>query len=339
LKKGYPSSHFKIEAVVKRFGNSARNSMRADFAVLDCPVSAIHSGDVDTLLRHAIVLCEVKRDNTAADYVKNTQVKPLLDFAKDDHCIAVYWDNVDQRVFWTERQKNKLTVKEGPLAILPKSGARIMLKPLTFADTRPSTSLIDLFDRIEDLLHRSSIDLDQRYSVMLQLLLTKLYDEHGHISKRNADLDIQDFESMGYGPTNALKQFNIVAAKAISHYQRYLPKPVDTTLPAKVTGSTLLEICKLLAPVRLTASKREVIQVFYMRFAKALYKWDLAQYFTPPTVTDFIVDILNPQNLEHIKDPACGSADFLTAAFHKGRDLDPKYADCLWGADNSKNAV
>ncbi|EKD9558154.1 N-6 DNA methylase, partial [Salmonella enterica] len=76
-----------------------------------------------------------------------------------------------------------------------------------------------------------------------------------------------------------------------------------------------------------------------MKFAKDLYRWDLAQYFTPPTVTDFIIDMLNPQFGEHLKDPACGSADFLVAAFHKGRSIDKNYADCLWGSDNSMNAV
>lgn len=339
LKKGYPPTHFKIEAIVKKFGNSERNSMRADFAVLDRPVTAIASGDVDSLLQHAILLCEVKRENTGNEYVKNSQVKPLLDFAKDDHCLALYWDNVDQRVFWTERVKNKRSIKEGPLPILPKYGATIKLKPLSFDDTRASDSLLELFDRIENLLHTSSIDLDQRFSVMLQLLLTKLYDEHAHARKPATELDIQDYEALGYGASNALKHFNSIVAKAIGHYQRYLPKEVDKKLHSKVSGEVLLVICKLLAPVRLIASKRDVIQVFYMKFAKGLYKWDLAQFFTPPTVTDFIVDILNPQSLEHIKDPACGSADFLTAAFHKRRELDLNYADCIWGSDNSKNAV
>lgn len=313
--------------------------MRADFAVLDRPITAIASGDVDSLLEHAVLLCEVKRENTGNEYVKTTQVKPLLDFAKDDHCIALYWDNVDQRVFWTERVKNKRSTKEGPLPILPKYGAAIKLKPLNFDDTRSSDSLIDLFDRIENILHAQSIDLDQRFSVMLQLLLTKLYDEHAHARKPTAAMDIQDYEALGYSASNALKHFNSIVTKAIGHYQRYLPKEVDKKLHTKVTGEALLEICKLLAPVRLIASKRDVIQVFYMKFAKGLYKWDLAQFFTPPTVTDFIVDILNPQSLEHMKDPACGSADFLTAAFHKRRELDLNYAECIWGADNSKNAV
>jgi type I restriction enzyme M protein len=136
-----------------------------------------------------------------------------------------------------------------------------------------------------------------------------------------------------------LKKQTAVPKIAKSLFVQRFPKEVDKKLHTKVSGEVLLEICKLLAPVRLIASKREVIQSFYMKFAKGLYKWDLAQFFTPPTVTDFIVDILNPQSLEHIKDPACGSADFLTAAFHKRRDIDKNYADCIWGADNSKNAV
>ncbi len=339
LGKGYPQSHFKIEAVVKRFGNSARNSMRADFAVLDRPIAALSTGDVNSLLKHAILLCEVKRDNAASDYVKNNQVEPLLDFAKDDKCLALYWDNVDQRVFWTTREKGKRVVHEGALALLPKYGRDIKLKPLSFNDTKATDNLIGLFDRIADLLHQTSVDLDQRFSVMLQLILTKLYDEHLHEGKPSEELEIQDYATLGYTPSNALKTFNAIVTKAVRHYQMHLPRNVDQTLPTKVTGDTLLEICKILSPIRLTASRRDVIQAFYMKFAKGLYKWDLAQFFTPPTVTDFIVDILNPQSLERIKDPACGSADFLTAAFHKRRYTDHNYADCIWGADNSKNAV
>ena len=48
---------------------------------------------------------------------------------------------------------------------------------------------------------------------------------------------------------------------------------------------------------------------------------------------------INPQFGEHIADPACGSADFLVAAFRIGRKYNPGFADCIWGVDNSTNAV
>ena len=38
-------------------------------------------------------------------------------------------------------------------------------------------------------------------------------------------------------------------------------------------------------------------------------------------------------------EPACGSADFLVAAFRAARKFNPGFADCIWGIDNSPNAV
>jgi type I restriction enzyme M protein len=194
IKLGYPKDNIKIEAIVKKFGNAGRNSLRADLAVLDIPVAQLNSGDVDSLLEHAVLLCEVKRDNNKSNYVANTQVKPLLDFSVLHKCIALYWDNVDQRVFWYDYKKGgKKTMKEGALALLPKYGRDINVKPLTFADLHPTDELTGLFDRIEDLLHAASIDLDQRFSVMLQLLLTKLFDEHGHAGNPGEELEVQDY--------------------------------------------------------------------------------------------------------------------------------------------------
>jgi type I restriction enzyme M protein len=117
----------------------------------------------------------------------------------------------------------------------------------------------------------------------------------------------------------------------------YLPRPIEKKLP--ITATTLLDVMEILAPIKIIASNQEVVQTFYMHFAKHLYKWDLAQFFTPVTVSDFIATVLNPSFGEHIKDPACGSADFLTSAFRLGSQVDHNYAQCVWGADNSANAV
>lgn len=337
INHGYPKENIKIEAVIKRFGNSGRNSFRADLAVLDTPIKNINSGDVEQLLQHAIVLGEVKRDNNDYHQAKNTQVEPMLDFATRDDCVGLYWDDVEQRVFWQERVDGKRDRREGSLALLPSFGHKIKVQPLKFTDITPSDSLLDVFGRIENILHGASIDPEERYNVILQLLLTKLFDEHAHESKPNDPLEIQDFQALGVSPNLALSQFNELLEKAAKYYGRYLPRPVNSTL--SVTSDTLIEIMQILAPIKIIASKHSVIQAFYMYFAKHLYRWDLAQYFTPTTVTDFIVNILNPRFGEHIKDPACGSADFLTAAFRLGRQFDPNYAQCVWGSDNSTNAV
>lgn len=336
LDQGYPREHVKVEAVVKKFGHGGRNSMRADLAVLDVPVATL-SGGVDELLEHSLVLAEVKREHGAADQSKHTQVKPLLDFSKRDDCIALYWDDVEQRVYWQEWVKGKRQDREGPLALLPRYGDKVNVQPLTFQDLQPTDSLLGVFRRIEDILHAAAVDPEQRYGVILQLLLAKLYDEHAHQSRTTDRLDIQDFAALSTAPSLALSQFNTVLASAASFYGKYLPRPVDPKL--SITGTTLIDILQVLGPVKIIASKHSVVQAFYMYFAKHLYRWDLAQYFTPTTVTTFIVEVFNLRFGEHVKDPACGSADFLTAAFRIGRTFDSNYADNVWGSDNSTNAV
>lgn len=337
IANGYPPENIKIEPIVKKFGNSGRNSFRSDFAILDVPTNSINTSDVDILLEHAIIICEVKRDNAKSDYVKHTQVKPMLDFSKLDKCLGLYWDNIEQRVFWQETKKGKREVKEGPLTFLPEYGNDIQTKPITFNDTKPSDSLIEVFERIEDILHQAAFDPEKRYEIILQLLLAKIFDEHSFEGRPDKPMGIQDFTVLGTPNVTAQKKFDKLLSKAVSYYEKHLPNKIPSTAP--LTPDTTVDILKILAPIRITHSKRDIIQTFYMKFAKDLYRWDLAQFFTPTTVTDFIVDIVNPQFGDHVCDPACGSADFLVAAFHVGREFNHGYADCVWGVDNSANAV
>ena len=337
MKRGYPKDNFIIEPIIKKFGNSGRNSFRSDFAVLDVPVVSINTRDPDFLLTHTLLICEVKRDNAKANYVKSTQVRPMLDFAKLEKCIGLYWDNIEQRVFWTDIENGIREIKEGPLSYIPVFGDNIKTVPLCFNNSIPSHSLLDAFNRIEDILHQSAFDPEKRYEIILQLLLTKIFDEHAFEARPTEPLGIQDFSVLGTPSDIAKVRFEKILERAVSFYEKHLPNKLPKTLP--INGDTLIEILRILAPIRIIHSKRDVIQTFYMKFAKDLYRWNLAQYFTPPTVTDYIVDVLNPQFGEHICDPACGSADFLVAAFRVGRKFNPAYADCVWGVDNSSNAV
>jgi type I restriction enzyme M protein len=337
IKKGYPKQNFKVEATIKKFGHGGKNSFRADLAVLDVPVANINTSKVDELLGHAVLLGEIKRDSAKAAYTKETQVEPMLDFSHDEDCIALYWDDLGGRIYWREKKNGKRVDHEAPAQSIPAFGAKPSVKPLTLNDTQPSDSLLDVFERIEDTLHAASIDPEARYGIILQLLLAKLYDEHSHAAKASAPLDLQDFKALGAKPATALAAANKLLAKAVSYYGKFLPRAVEKKLP--LTADTLLQVTEVLAPIRIVSSSHEVIQTFYMHFAKHLYKWDLAQFFTPITVCDFMAQVLAPRFGQHIKDPACGSADFLVSAYRIGSQFDPNYAQAVWGTDNSENAV
>lgn len=337
ISKGYPKENFWIEPIIKRFGNSGRNSFRSDFAVLDVPADTIGTKTPDEILKHAILICEVKRDNAKSNYVKETQVKPILDFATNQNTIGLYWDNIDRRVFWIEINDNIKEIKEGPVSFIPPFGLTVKTVPLTFETIEPTDNLIDTFSRIEDILHQAAYDHEKRYEIILQLLLAKIFDEHQYEIRSTEPLEIQDFKSIGTSPEMAKKKMADIVKRAVSFYSKHLPNKISDKLI--LSGEQLSQVLQILAPIKITHSKRDVVQTFYMKFAKDLYKWDMAQYFTPTSVTDFLVDIVNPQFGEHVADPACGSADFLVAAFRKLREFNPGYADCVWGVDNSPNAV
>lgn len=341
LSLGYDAKKIKIEAVVAKFGHGGKNSFRCDFAILDVDASMIdmNSPDaVDDLLQHAVVLAEIKRDSSKADYVRKTQVEPLLKFAPRKDTIALYWDGVNPRVFWKEDDGKKAVIKGGPIALLPKPGKSIKATPLTPPDLLPPDSLIDVFSRIEDILHGASVSLEERYEVMLQLILAKIYDEHESESHPSERCAFQDFESIGMTPKVAAKDLNGVLASAVSFYGAHLPKAIEDRF--QIDDDVLAYCGQVITPHLITAANKEVIQTFYMKFAKDLYRWDLAQYFTPPTVTDFIVEALNPASGELVKDPACGSADFLVATFHRSRARKIKNAvDMTYGSDDDKKAV
>lgn len=338
---GYDAKCFKIEAVVAKFGHGGKSSFRCDFAILDIDASMIDMSTpdaVEELLQHAVVLAEIKRDDSKADYVRKTQVEPLLKFAPKKDTIALYWDGVSPRVFWKEDDGTKSIIRGGPIALLPRPGKSIKANPLTYSDLIPPESLIDVFSRIEDILHGASISLEERYEVMLQIILAKIYDEHESESNPTAPCAFQDFESTGTPPKSAAKDMNQVLSSAVGFYSTHLPKEIEDRF--HIDDDILAYSGQVMAPHLITAANKEVIQTFYMKFAKDLYRWDLAQYFTPPTVTDFIVEALNPASGELVKDPACGSADFLVATFHRSRARKIKNAaDMTFGSDDDKKAV
>lgn len=335
LELGYPKEHFIIEPVVQYLGNSGRNSLRADFAVLDCPATG--GKGVEWILAHAVVLAEIKRDSKKADAAKANQVEPLLGFATRADCLALYWDDVNQLAFWQTWQDGIRQTIHAPAAAIPRQGDPAGVRRLKYEDLRTDSPIREVFQRVEDVLHSGGIGPNSRFDVMLQLLLAKIHDENG-AKIANSDMIIQDYRSLDVSYSSALGIFTELLGQAVNYYSKHLPSSVSKKL--QLPESTFSEAVALLAPHALTAASNSVVQDFYMYFAKGLYKWDLAQYFTPPPITQFIIDIIAPGWDGDVLDPACGSADFLTAAYRRGVRLSfPNYASKVWGTDNSKEAV
>lgn len=336
---GYPKENFVVEPIITKLGNEGRNSLRADFAVLEVPYEkSMNEKDIQ---KYALILGEVKRDSKDAKKAERYQVEPLLGFAKNTQCVAVYWDNVNQFCFWREYDSsNKVSILQAPIEMLPNFGQKPGTKALTFADLREEPPMKEMFKEIEDILHVEGFSESKRFQVMLQLLLSKIYDELEAMNGNSLNyvMCMQDYRMLKYSSKAAFNEYSGLVTEAVNYYQNHLPEKLDT-LPI-INTNILYKLASIISPYKFTSASHSVVQDFYMYFARGIYRWDLAQHFTPPAVTNFIIDIISPTWKQNVLDPACGSADFLASAYRRGVESGYKnYADNIHGFDISKESV
>lgn len=270
LKKKYPKSHFKIETTLLRFGNKGRNSFRTDFVVFDTPSKELVGASIEEIKEHIVLIAEIKRDNADAEEAKAMQVKPAMAFIPDASALGVYWDDIEQRLFYFVQQGKKRKVEEAPINKLPEWGDHLESTALGYHDLQPAHNLLKTFRQLEDTLHSQIVDKSKRFNVLLQLLLVKIFDEHVHAHSPKL-LDLQDFSISQITDSSVKDLMNTILTKAVRFYSKYLPEKVSERFA--IDGSLLKRLSKLLAPIGILDSKRDVIQDFYMYFARGLYKW------------------------------------------------------------------
>jgi type I restriction enzyme M protein len=336
IQRQYPKENFGVETTLFRLGNKGRNSFRTDFAVYDTAYDDVRGMALDKRLDHLRLLAEIKRENSDAESAKANQVRPAMTLVPYVGTLGVYWDDVEQRFFYRQIEHGHQTIHEAPISKIPTWGLPVGSTQLRYADLDPARDLVKIFNEIEDALHVYVVDKQARYEVIQQLLLTKIHDENLHLGRATVALDFQDFSVEAVSDSVVAQRMTAALKRAAGHYNQYLPKDKRISDRFSCPSAAMREVTRILAPVNILGSKVQVIQSFYMKFAKDIYKWDLAQYFTPHEVIDFIVSVVNPTSGEHVKDPACGSADFLISAFrHTGRASH----DSVWGSDNDPKAV
>ncbi len=79
-------------------------------------------------------------------------------------------------------------------------------------------------------------------------------------------------------------------------------------------------IVKELEIYNLSRTSDDVKGIAFENFLGKTFRGELGQYFTPRTVVDFMVELLDPEEGELICDPCCGSGGFLIKAFEYVRE-------------------
>lgn len=89
----------------------------------------------------------------------------------------------------------------------------------------------------------------------------------------------------------------------------------DPSDKIKIKQASFEAIVKELEKYNLSTTSDDVKGIAFEKFLGRTFRGELGQFFTPRTVVDFMVEVLDPIEGEVICDPCCGSGGFLIKAF------------------------
>lgn len=88
----------------------------------------------------------------------------------------------------------------------------------------------------------------------------------------------------------------------------------------KIKEASFEAIVKELEVYNLSRTADDVKGIAFENFLGKTFRGELGQFFTPRTIVDFMVALLDPEEGEVICDPCCGSGGFLIKAFEYVRE-------------------
>lgn len=97
-------------------------------------------------------------------------------------------------------------------------------------------------------------------------------------------------------------------------------KLFDSYETIKIKQYSFEQIVKELEKYNLSATSDDVKGIAFEHFLGTTFRGELGQFFTPRTIVDFMVEVLDPQEGETICDPTCGSGGFLIKSFEYVRE-------------------
>lgn len=94
----------------------------------------------------------------------------------------------------------------------------------------------------------------------------------------------------------------------------------DDNAKIEIRENSFEQIVKELEIYNLSTTSDDVKGIAFEQFLGKTFRGELGQFFTPRTIVDFMVSILDPQESELVCDPCCGSGGFLIKAFEYVRE-------------------
>jgi type I restriction enzyme M protein len=275
---------------------------RADFLIWRTP-------EAKKRQEHALIVIECKADNVTIslkDYAQGAnyaQYEHARFFVTHNHRETKYW-----KVDATRRMPNYDEIANIPHADATDREIEDLLARLkTFKEDEFAKLLHDCHNVIRN---REKLDPAAAFDEIAKILFVKVYVERELRAKRSRkNLFTVEYldDQLGKYPLNTLFGQTKEAYSDDKIFER------DEEIRLKL--ATGREIVKLLERYNLSDTSEDIKGIAFERFLGRTFRGEIGQFFTPRTIVEFMIRMVEPKEGDMICDPAAGSGGFLIRFF------------------------
>ncbi|MEX0756088.1 MAG: N-6 DNA methylase [Actinomycetota bacterium] len=335
--RGYPEDHIAVETVVLRgLGSKGRNKLRADVIVYDKPVATYADLPLSERVQHVLLVAEIKRESASKVGGVSNQLEPALLILPSVATLGVYWDDKNRDLFVkeiVEAPTRHIEVRADTVVNLPSWGQEYRVQPITVGRlTHPENLVGTLFGLANTMRSHGINDETLRYRETVKLLLARYVDER---QARSSDgvLRLQVYPRSDPTFLARIAGVYLDSANRYKHAQTLFHPVPGSELDERVLRPLVTSIQGL----DLSSASNETMQQVFMSFVPAVFKKELSQYFTPISLIETVVSMVDIGPTDKVVDPAMGTADFLTAAM-ANRNTDDDIIQRVFGIDSDDKA-
>ncbi len=312
---------YSLDQIDEEISVTSRGSAqaRADFLIWRTP-------EAKKQQEHALIVIECKADNVTIslkDYVQGAnyaQYEHARFFVTHNHRETKYWKVDDKR-----RMPNYDEIANIPHAdATDKEIDELLARLKVFKEDEFAKLLHECHNVIRN---REKLDPAAAFDEIAKILFVKVYVERELRAKRaRRNLFSVEYldDQLGKYPLNTL------FGQTKEAYAD--DKIFEDDEEIRLKPATGREIVKLLQRYNLSETSEDIKGIAFERFLGRTFRGEIGQFFTPRTIVEFMIHMVEPHEEDVICDPASGSGGFLIRFFEIVRqqilaDADRQYQE------------
>ena len=181
-------------------------------------------------------------------------------------------------------------------------------------DLKPATELKTVFETIHNHIYANEGLLKEKvFNEMLKLIFIKMADEKALAQKCEFRITDKELEELEEGKENGfMERILNLFERVKSQY----PDVFDPNERLNLKPLTIAFVVSQLQKYSLINTAADVKGTAFQTFVYAHQRGERGEFFTPHSVVDLCVNMIDPRDNEKFIDPACGSGGFLVAGMN-----------------------